>query len=100
MIRSQRRHLNEFQKSELATELLDVEQDLAKERMVKAHASPGHLTGAEKGDSREKTAEQVGLSAKTFERAVKIIEKGSDGLKDLVRNQTLSIYGGCRLGND
>ena len=94
-INLQRRHLNEFQKSELGGELLKVEKTLSKQR--ESTAGSRHLTVPQKGEAVEKTAEQLGLSPKTFERAQKIIEKGSEELKDLVRNQTLSIYGGFRL---
>jgi len=75
---------------------LDVEKALVKQRMSQGGKGET-IVPTLAGKASEKTAEQVGLNYKTFERAQKIIEKGSDGLKDLVRNQTLSIYGGCRL---
>jgi N6-adenosine-specific RNA methylase IME4 len=81
-----RRNLNDFQKAEMGMVLLEVEKELAKERMK---VTPNDGTSI--GTAVEKTAQKIGLSEKTFERAKKVIEKGSEELKKKVREGKISV---------
>ena len=79
-----RRQLNDFQKSELGIELLQINEDLAKERMIQAHTgklSKDNITGT----SVQLTADEIGLSRGTFERAKKIIENSTEEIKQKLR---------------
>jgi hypothetical protein len=76
---------NDFQKAELAYPLLEIERQLAKQRQLSRLQfvrdnislwSNDH--NGEKGRAHEIVAKAAGLSPKTFQRAVKIIEKGSE----------------------
>jgi len=83
-----RRHLNDFQKAELAMPLLDIEGELAKQRQEK-----GGLASIDaKGKAVEKTAKKIGMSTKTFERAKKVIEKGTEKQKEKLRQGKTSIH--------
>lgn len=82
-----RRHLNDFQKVELGFPLLAIEKEFAKERQLK-----GGLASIEaKGKASEQVAKKMGLSRATFERAQKVIEKGSEKLKEKLRKNDVSI---------
>jgi len=88
-----RRHLNSFQKAEMGMALLEVEEELAKQRQG-TRTDLGKTLPANAGEVGEKTdivAKKIGLSKGTFERAKKIIEKAPEKLKDIVRNEDLSI---------
>jgi hypothetical protein len=70
--------LNAFQRSELAFPLLEVERELAKQRQLsKLQFVRDKISlpsnGGNDGESVEKVAKKAGVSAKTFERAKKII---------------------------
>ena len=92
-----RRHLNDFQKAELAYPLLEVERELAKQRQlsrlqfVRDNISSSSFELNDKGQARDIVARTAGLSPTTFHRAVKIIEKGSEELKEKVRLGKMSI---------
>ena len=79
-----RRHLNDFQKAELAYPLLEIERELAKQRMSEAgrvgvEIREGRVSSNELGgQARDIVAETAGLSPITFHRVVKIIEKGPE----------------------
>lgn len=92
-----RRHLTPFQRAELAYPLLEIERQLAKQRQLatlkkgnKLPISSFELNG-EKGQSRDIVARKAGLSPITFQRAVKIIEEGSEEIKENVRRGEVSI---------
>jgi len=82
-----RRHLNKFQKAELGFPLLDIETELARERILNGTLVPFDA----RGKSSDKVAKTIGLSTRTFERAKVIIEKGSQELKEKVRKGKVSI---------
>ena len=94
-----RRHLNDFQKAELAYPLLEIERELAKQRQSKAgelfgkgkNSSSSNELKLSEGQARDIVAKVAGLSPTTFQRAVKIIEKGSEELKEKVRHGKMSI---------
>lgn len=81
-----RRHLNDFQKSELGIILLKIEKELAKKRQGTRNdlTSPSN-EGNVKGEATEVTAKQIGVSRGTFERAKKIIDEATDEIKDKLR---------------
>jgi ParB-like chromosome segregation protein Spo0J len=95
-----RRHLNNFQLVELAIPLLEIEKALAKKRQ-----SMGGKNGRDmqlglasddaetepKAKATETVAKKVGVSARTFERGKKIIEKASEDEKQKLRDGKTSI---------
>jgi len=91
------RHLNDFQKAELAFPLFEIEKQLAKQRKLsklkKGEKLPLWSNGhnGEKGRAHEVVVKAVGLSPKTFQRAVKIIEKAPEKIKEKVRKGEMSI---------
>lgn len=88
-----RRHLNSFQRIELSQPLLKIERDLAKERMVKAGGRsllPDGSTPA-RGEAVQRVAREIGVSARTYYRALAIIEKESDEVKRKLRAGKLEV---------
>lgn len=89
-----RRHLNDFQKAELAVPLLEIEKELARERQLaslKKGENPPLASSDAKGKTAGKVARTVGLSQGTLERAKKVIELAPEELKDRVRSGKTSI---------
>jgi len=89
-----RRHLNKFQKAELGFPLLDIEKKLAKERQIemgKTHGNDPLGSFEHKGKARDIVARTIGLSPITFQRALTIIEKAPEELKEKVRRGKTSI---------
>jgi ParB-like chromosome segregation protein Spo0J len=103
-----RRHLNDFQKAELAFPLLEIERELAKQRQIElAGKRVGKSwetlrsfdlkvlnnlpTDEQKGQARDIVAKKVGLSPRTLERAIRIIEKAPEEIKEKVRKGEMSI---------
>jgi hypothetical protein len=88
-----RRHLNDFQKAELAYSLLEIERALARERQKRTQFGFGgvQMNTTGKGKARDIVAKAAGLSPTTFQRAVKIIERGPEKLKEKVRHGKMSI---------
>jgi DNA modification methylase len=100
-----RRHLNDFQKAELAYPLLEIERELAKQRMRAAGKIGRNIQlgvgsnepAPKEGKARDVVAKAVGLSPITFHRAVKIIENGSEDLKEKVESGKISISAAYRI---
>jgi N6-adenosine-specific RNA methylase IME4/ParB-like chromosome segregation protein Spo0J len=101
-INLERRHLNNFQKVELCEKLIEIEGLRAKNRQSEA----GRIYGRGKenssssndekllqdvGETRVKIAKAAGVSVPTAERAMKILKKGTQELKDKVRSGKTSI---------
>lgn len=93
-----RRHLNDFQKSELGHILEPIESELAKIRQLAALKNTKISLGSvslgsndQNGRVIDKIAEKVGLSAKTYQRAKTIIENAPEELKEKVRAGQTSI---------
>jgi N6-adenosine-specific RNA methylase IME4 len=92
-----RRHLNDYQKAELAYPLLEIERELARQRQlsklkhVGKRVSLGSNEHNEQGKARDIVAKKVGLSPITFQRAITIIEKVPEELKEKVRRGKVSI---------
>ena len=87
-----RRQLTVGQRIQVARDLIEpLERELAAQRK-RAHGgtapgrranTPGKATGSEAaGDSRDRTAAAVGVSGRTYERGAKVLEEGSDRLRD------------------
>lgn len=94
----QRRHLNDFQKVELSLLLLEIETELAKPRQlsklqfVRDNISlPSNEGNDETGEAVEIVAGKVGVSSTTYFRALTIIRKGSEELKQKVDSGQMSI---------
>jgi hypothetical protein len=103
-----RRQLNDFQKAELAFKPEDIERQLAKRIQIEAGKIYGkgkdntnnnnsissiedNLLNREKGRVVDTVSKKAGVSGGTYECAKKIIEQGSDKLKDSVRKGQTSI---------
>ena len=78
-----RRHLNDFQKSELGIPLLEINQQLAKENQKLHHTRVSSYE--EKQNSNKETAKEIGVSKSTFERAKKVIEQSPEEIKQKLR---------------
>lgn len=85
-----RRHLNDFQKSELGIPLQKINEEIAKEKMseggktkVSSNEQPFH--------TRKETAKQIGVSESTFERAKKVIQIAPEQVKENLRNGKTTI---------
>lgn len=61
----------------IAQALRPVEEEKAKERMIRAHASYGNFPQLIVGAARDKVAKAVGMSGRTLEKAEAIVEKAS-----------------------
>lgn len=107
-----RRHLNEFQKSEMGKSLEGIESRKAQKRQDDTKFKPGHTSKKHirsppwspsregdrlepkksiwKGTSQE-IAKRIGVSHATYERSKKIIEKGSEEQKNLLRKGDVGI---------
>lgn len=87
-----RRQLNDFQKIELGYPLLEIEKELGKQRMIKHGQTQEPLSSNELGgQARNIVAKKIGVSPTTFQRAITIIEKGSEDVKENVRKGKTSI---------
>ncbi len=95
-----RRHLNNFQLVELAVPLLEIERALAKKRQSKGakdgQDAPLGLASDDaepefKGKATEAIAKKAGVSARTFERGKKILEKASEDELQQLRDGKTSI---------
>jgi len=94
-----RRHLNKFQRAELGLPLLEIEKELAKHRQEKAgeifgrgqDSSSSNELNLSEGQARDIVAKQVMLSPTTFQRALTVVEEGSEELKEKVRKGKTSI---------
>ena len=78
-----RRHLNAFQKAEMGMLLYEIEKEKAKVRRARHVGADGKAT--------ELVAKEIGLSTRTFERALKVIKEGSETVKKKLRNEEWSI---------
>jgi ParB-like chromosome segregation protein Spo0J len=100
----ERRHLIDFLKAELFTELDKVETEIAKQRQKKlagtrpnTSVSPdtkvkdNPSTKTETGRTRDKIAELSGLSPATYARAKKIIERADEATKIKLRTNKIKI---------
>ena len=85
-----RRQLNDYQKSELGIPLEEINSQIAKAKMseggktkVLSHEKPFH--------AGKETAQEIGVSATTFERAKKIIKISPEDIKEKLRNGATTI---------
>jgi DNA modification methylase/ParB-like chromosome segregation protein Spo0J len=106
-INLKRRHLNNFQIAELEYKMEEIYKEKAKLRSlsnlknVKENIStaPNDAIELDKVDEDEETgkvseiiARKTGLSPRTYERAKKIIEEGSDEAKEKLRSDKTTIF--------
>ncbi len=101
-INDKRRHLNDFQKAELAYELEKIESERAKLRSlnnlkhVKDKLSKGPIdhfeTTTYKGKTRDIVSRKVGISQGSYERAKTIIKYGSEETKEKLRHGKSTIF--------
>ena len=82
-----RRQLNDFQKSELAKPLLELEQKLAEQRQKSGTSASKEA----KGKSAAKVAKQIGVSRSTFERALSLDRYGKPDLIEKLRTGKVTI---------
>ena len=83
----QRRNLNDFQKVEMASLLIETEKRLAKQRQQKGTLAPNGV----KGKTAQIASKKVGVSQKTTERCIKIIKLGSESDKEGLRKGDYKI---------
>jgi len=91
-----RRHLNDFQKTELAIPLEQIERELAKQRHEEQRGENGRYqplssNELEGGQARDIVAKAAGISPTTYHRAKTVTQKGSEQLKQKVRKGKTSI---------
>ena len=96
-----RRHLTSFQLVELGVPLLEIEKAMSKNRQKEAGkkgrniqlglASPDATPNMNTGKATAIVAEKIGLSARTFERGKKILEKATEEEKQKLRDGKTSI---------
>jgi len=91
-----RRHLNRFERIELAYPLLEIEKELVKERLEnRPRNDNGRFQPCDENSSHgratERIAEKIGLSHDIFEKGIKIIESAPSDLKEKVREEKVSI---------
>lgn len=90
-INLQRRNLNDFQKAEMGMALLNIEKKKAKEKERNRKRGLGSKELRKTMDSYTTVSNKIGLARATFQRARKVIEEGPEKIKELCRNQALSI---------
>jgi len=101
-----RRHLNDFQKAELAYKLEAFEKEKAKQRQSEAGKlfgkgkkednsrlgkSNDHKLSIEKCRVIEAVSKKLGMSPKTYQRAKTIIENGQEEIKNSLRKGKTSV---------
>lgn len=93
-----RRQLTDFEKAEFGLLLMEIEAERAKQRQGTRTDLTSGTSGSnepkvteDSGRARDVVARQIGLSSTTFQRALTIIEKGSEKLKAKCRKDQTSI---------
>lgn len=95
-----RRHLNNFQLVELGVPLLEIEKQLAKKRQavggkkgrnIQLGLVPDDAKPVFKSKATAAVAKKAGISARTFERGKKILQKASEEDKQKLREGKTSI---------
>lgn len=95
-----RRHLNDFQKIELSQPLLSMQRLLAKQRKIRAGRSFGRgrksrlLPNGSKqfeGEAVENIAREIGVSPRTYYRALTIIKRQPEEIKRKLREGKVEI---------
>ncbi len=91
-----RRHLNDLDRAALAQELERIESERAKQRQgtrtdLTSVTSGSNEPEVREGRARDIAAAKVGLSPTMYHRAKTIIDKGSDELKQAVREGKTSV---------
>jgi ParB-like chromosome segregation protein Spo0J/tRNA1(Val) A37 N6-methylase TrmN6 len=87
-VNARRRHLTDFQKAELAYELEKIEAEKAKKRRGRKKiitSCSNEQDVVVVGPARDIVAKRLGLSPTTYTRAKKIIENGSEDVKQRLR---------------
>ena len=83
----ERRHLNDFQKSELVMTLFEIEEEEAAQRKLEHSQTNKSIEPDEsQGRARDIVASKIGLSGTTFERAKKIIHDAPEEIKQKLRD--------------
>ena len=80
-----RRQLTDFQKAELGMPLQKINEELAKQRMLSSNEDK--LPNTHSGTAVQNTADEIGMSRGTFERAKKIIEEAPEEIKQKLRER-------------
>lgn len=86
-----RRNINEWQRYDLTKALREIEQAKAKQRQGSRTDITPMLAESEKGETRDKMAEKVGVSHGTYDKMKAIDDSDNDGLKKAVRNGDITI---------
>lgn len=88
-----RRNLNDFQKVEITHKVEDAVKAKAEERMLAGIANPEEIfpQGKRAPQSRDELGAMAGVSGKTYEHAVEVLENAPEPVVDAVRHDDLSI---------
>jgi ParB-like chromosome segregation protein Spo0J len=97
-INLKRRQLNDFQKAELAYKLEALYKEQARLRQLSKLKNvkdtlplPSNEVNDEKGETADIISKKTGISRGTYERAKKIIEEGTEEVKEKLRKNTTKI---------
>jgi hypothetical protein len=86
-----RRNLNDFQHAEIVHKCEDVVKAKAKERQEATQFGGGGNFSTTDGKSRDELGKMAGISGKTYEHAVEVIEKAPEPVVQAARSNDLSI---------
>lgn len=97
-----RRNLNDFQRIEVTHKCEDAVKAKAKERQATSTggANPQLMENfpeAENNTSRDELGAMAGVSGKTYEHGVAVLEKAPAPIVDAVRNNDISIHAGYQV---
>ena len=86
-----RRNLNDFQRIEITHKCADAVKEEARKRQESTRFGGAGNISLTAGQARDELGKMAGVSGKTYEHAVTVIEKASDETKDALRRGEISI---------
>lgn len=92
-----RRNLNDFQRIEVTHKCEDAVKAKAEERKEQTQFGGGGKISTTKGKSRDELGALAGVSGKTYEHGVAVLEKAPAPIVDAVRNNDISIHAGYQV---
>lgn len=86
-----RRNLTDFQRCEMVSNVSDAVKEEAKKRQENTQFGGGGNIATTEGKSRDILGSMAGVSGKTYEHAVKVMEQGTEETKEALRRGEMSI---------